>query len=186
MSKRKKGILGVMIAKKESTRLPGKNTKEFNGIPMFLWNLRKLLDVFETVVFDSDCPIMCDSASKIGAIPHLRNMELRGNDIPSVPLFKSIIDEFPQYNYLVNVQANSPNASLEVIRNCGAIIELSGMNEVLTAYSSREINGSVWGFSRMRLENYGNYYVHSPDALVLDDSIDIHTEGEFKKALMSE
>jgi hypothetical protein len=73
-----------------------------------------------------------------------------------------------------------------VIKNCGDIIELSGINEVLTAYSNREINGSVWGFSRMRLEDYGDYYVHAPDALVLDDSIDIHTEDDYKKALYDE
>ena len=35
----------------------------------------------------------------------------------------------------------------------------------------------------MRIENYGDYYVHAPDALVLDDSIDIHTIDEFKKSL---
>lgn len=183
MSNKKKHILGVMIAKRESTRLPGKNLKDFHGMPMFLWNLKKLLNIFESVVFDSDCESMCEIAREVGAFSSLRDVDLRGNNVPSVPLFQSILDKFPQFDYLVNVQANSPNTPESVISNCGDILNLPGINEVLTAYSNREINGSVWGFSRMRIETYGDYYVHAPDALVLDDSIDIHTIDEFKKAL---
>jgi CMP-N-acetylneuraminic acid synthetase len=183
LTRKNQHCLGVMIAKKESTRLIGKNTKTFNGSPMFLWNLKKLVDLFGTVVFDSDCAEMCKMAREMGAKPHLRPMDLRGNDIPSVPLFKSISDEYPHFDSIVNVQANSPNTSEGVIQKCGEIIRMPGVREVLTSYSSREINGSVWCFNRSRLNDYGDYYVHYPDVLVIDDSIDIHTEEEFLKAL---
>lgn len=172
-----------MIAKKESVRLPGKNTKDFNGMPMFLWNLMKLCELFENVVFDSDCPDMCSIAKSVGAKISLRNLDLRGNDTPSVPIFISIINKFPNFNKIINLQANSPNTSLEVINNCAIELKSDSVNEVLTCYSNGEINGSVWGFSRSRLECYGDFYLHSPDALVIDDAIDIHTMDEYRQAL---
>ena len=172
-----------MIAKRESTRLPGKNLLQFNDRPMFIWNLKKLLNIFETVVFDSDCNEMRDMARAIGAIPHERKKALLGNDIPSVPIFKSIIDDYPGFSSIVNLQANSPGTSEGVVKQCAEIICMDSIHEVLTFYSSRYINGSVWGISDERLNNYGDYYVHYPDALVLDNSIDIHTEEDFLAAL---
>ena len=176
------GVLGVMIAKRESTRLPGKNLLDFNGHPMFIWNLKKLLNVFETVVFDSDCHEMRDMACALGAIPHKRKVALEGNDVPSVPIFQSIIEDAPEFQAIINLQANSPGTPVDVIKQCAQIIEIDSIHEVLTFYSSRDVNGSVWGFSRERLNNYGDYYVHYPDALVLDNSIDIHTREEFLAA----
>lgn len=183
MNKKLESTLGVMIAKRESTRLPDKNLLEFNGYPMFIWNLKKLINIFETVVFDSDCSQMLEMAKNIGAIPHERKEILLGNDIPSVPIFKSILDDHSSFLSIINLQANSPNTSEKVIEQCGKIINLDSINEVLTFYSSKEINGSVWGFTKERINNYGDYYVHYPDALVLDDSIDIHTKEEFLAAV---
>ena len=171
-----------MIAKKESLRLPGKNMRDFNGVPMFLWNLKKLVCLFDTVVFDSDCADMCALAAETGAHTNLRDLDLRGDDVPSVPIFLSVINKFPNFYKLISLQANSPNSSAEVISRC--VIELlkDDVDEVLTRYGNGKVNGSVWGLSRYRLENYGDFYSHSPDVLVIDDSIDIHTYGEYIKA----
>ena len=126
---------------------------------------------------------MLDEAQKLGADPHLRSSELRGNDVPSVPIFLSIINDFPSYSHIINVQANSPNVSEQVIYNSGAIAKKLSINEILTMYSDHSINGSVWGISKKRLENYGDFYIHSPDVLLLDDSVDVHTIDEFNRAI---
>lgn len=186
MSKKNSDVLAVMIAKKNSTRLHGKNTKFFNGMPMFMWNLQKLVDLFENVVLDSDCDEMLKLGTELGVIGHKRKKTLLGNDIPSVPIFKSISDDYPDFSHVLNLQANSPNTSTNVIKNCANIILLNEVNEVLTNYSSGEINGSVWCFTRERLQNYGDFYKHYPNVLVHDDSIDIHTEDDFLKALKYE
>lgn len=172
-----------MIAKKESLRLPGKNMKDFNGVPMFLWNLKKLVCLFDTVVFDSDCVDMCALAAEAGAHISLREQNLRGNDVPSVPIFSSVINRFPDLNKLISLQANSPHTSLDVINRCATKLLMDGVEEVLTRYENGEINGSVWGLSRYRLKNYGDFYSHSPDVLVIDDSIDIHTNEDYLRAL---
>lgn len=172
-----------MIAKKESLRLPGKNMKDFNGVPMFLWNLKKLVCLFDTVVFDSDCVDMCALAAEAGAHISLREQNLRGNDVPSVPILLSVINKFPDFDKLISLQANSPHTSLEVIDRCSAKLLMGEVDEVLTRYENGKINGSVWGLSRYRLHNYGDFYSHSPDVLVVDDSIDIHTYDDYINAL---
>ena len=173
----------MMIAKRHSTRLPNKNRLNFKGVPLFEWNLKKLLRVFDKVVFDSDCPKMLKAASQLGAEPHRRIKDLLGHDVPSVPIFESIIDDFGFAENIVNVQANSPNVSEDLIKKAAEIMNYPDVNELLTMYPDRSINGSVWGLSKFRIKNYSNYYVHHPDTLLLDNSIDIHTKEEFEEAL---
>lgn len=174
--------IAVMLAKGESTRLAKKNTQPFHGRLLFEWNLEKLLNLGLKVVLDSDDDDILEHAHEMGAIPRKRPEELCGHDIPSVPLFLSIINGFPSAKKLVNVQANSPQVTPSVIERCVAALNMNAVNEVLTINSDLSLNGSVWGFSRSRLENYGDYYTHNPDVFILDNSIDIHTESELNKA----
>ena len=55
-------------------------------------------------------------------------------------------------------------------------------DELLTIYPSLKINGSLWGFSKNKLLNYGDPYVHEPDVLLTDESIDVHTIEEYNIA----
>ena len=171
-----------MIAKRHSTRLPNKNILNFKGKPMFQWNLEKLLNTFSCVVFDSDNPEMLNQAVKLGAIPHEREKNLRGHNVPSVPIFKSIRDKYSKYSFIINVQANSPNVDESTIYQVAKIAQNTKVNEILTMYSDHSINGSVWGISEHRLNNYKHYHDHKPDILILDNSPDIHTQLDFDNA----
>lgn len=171
-----------MIAKEESQRLPGKNFRQFKGAPLFEHNLRKLLRLFGSVIFDSDSEHLLEAARNLGATPHLRSTEVRGNDIPSVEVFQGIVSSYPEYLYFLNVQANSPGIADEVIARCAQSLRLPDVAEVLTCYPSGQINGSAWGLTRGRIRNYGNPYLHLPDILIVDSSIDIHTQKDFEKA----
>ncbi|MEC9248618.1 MAG: hypothetical protein VX986_06320 [Pseudomonadota bacterium] len=171
-----------MIVKGESTRLPYKNTLRFLGRPLFERNLLKLLEMEITVVVDSDSDEILSRSEEMGAVPRIRPSSLRGHEVPSVPIFASILEEFSQYEALLNVQANSPCVAREVIQSCLHGLMDTNIDEVLTCYSDYALNGSVWGFSRNRVFNYGDFYSHSPDLLVVDDSIDVHTKEEFELA----
>ena len=85
--------VGLMIAKSESLRLPGKNILDFMGGPLFEWNLNKILSTGIKVYFDSDSEELLSHSEKLGAIPHLRPNHLLGHDIPSVPIFKQLYKE---------------------------------------------------------------------------------------------
>ena len=87
-----------MIAKGHSSRLRDKNVKEFNGMPLFKWNLLKLKSIFDEVVIDSDDQYILQTGSEVGAIAHERNKNVVGNDVPSIKIFKSILEDL---NYSV-------------------------------------------------------------------------------------
>ena len=172
-----------MIAKRESLRLPGKNTLDFMGGPLFEWNLNKILSTGIKVYFDSDSEELLSHSEKLGAIPHLRPNHLLGHDIPSVPIFKQLYKDFPLNTApLLNIQANSPNIPLELIEKAIYILNNLSFDELLTIYPNLKINGSLWGFSSKRLFNYGDPYVHKPDVLLIDESIDVHIVEEYKTA----
>ena len=116
--------VGLMIAKRESTRLPGKNTLDFMGAPLFEWNLNKILSTGIKVYFDSDSEELLLKSEKLGAIPHLRPARLLGHDIPSVPIFQQLYDDFSIFSAsLLNIQANSPNVSINLIDTSDTIIQ---------------------------------------------------------------
>ena len=175
--------VGLMIAKSESTRLPGKNTLDFMGAPLFEWNLNKILSTGIKVYFDSDSEELLSQSEKLGAMPHLRPNHLLGHDIPSVPIFQQLYKDFSLDTVpLLNIQANSPNVPIELIEKSIYILNNLNFDELLTIYPNLKINGSLWGFSSNRLLNYGDPYVHKPDVLLTDESIDVHIIQEYNLA----
>jgi len=153
------------------------------GAPLFEWNLNKILSTGIKVYFDSDSEEFLLQSEKLGAIPHLRPSHLIGNDIPSVPIFQQLYGDFSIISAsLLNIQANSPNVSIDLIDKAIYILKNLHCDELLTNFPSIKINGSLWGFSRDRLLNYGDPYVHNPDVLLTDESIDIHTIEEYNIA----
>ena len=179
-------VLGIMIAKGASTRLEAKNRRLFHGRPMFLWNLEKLLRELPEVVFESDDASLLALAAEAGAIPMLRPESLRGNEVPSVPLFQNIVRQRPRRpDAVLNVQANSPTTTPKTIRAAVHVMQHTACNELQTVFPvTHTQNGSLWGFGIDRLVNYGDPYVHHPDVLLVDDAIDIHTSEEFERALV--
>lgn len=176
-------VLGIMIAKGASLRLPGKNTREFFGRPLYEWNLEKLLRQGIPVMFDSDDEGMLKRATVLGAVPHLRSKSLCGHDVPSVPLFQSIVNDAATVpGAILNLQANSPNCSELLVSRAVALCRHVAFAELLTVFPDRSNNGSLWGFSYERLMNYGDPYVHKPDVLLVDDAVDIHTEADLEAA----
>jgi CMP-N-acetylneuraminic acid synthetase len=176
-------VVGFMIAKGSSRRLNGKNSLLLCGRPMFEWNLEKLLKLDIPVHFDSDDAVLLQRAGAMGALVHLRPEKLRGHDVPSVPIFQEMvtgISEKPKA--ILNLQANSPNCSQSTLERCLAVARYVPFTELLTVYPDGRNNGSVWGFSLERLMNYGDPYVHFPDILLVDASIDIHTIEDFNEA----
>ncbi len=179
-----------MIAKSYSTRLPSKNLQDFQGSPLYLYGLKKMLSLNLPIYFDSDSSEMCDQASKLSPLisTHIRDAHLLDTSTPSVPIFQSMYSYFhlsDERSSVLNVQANSPNIELRTLKKAANILKYSDTNELLSIYSyDRSNNGSLWGFSSCRLMNYGDPYVHLPDSFVIDDSIDIHTQRDLENSLL--
>ncbi len=176
-----------MIAKENSSRLPGKNNLLYKGLPMYIYTLKKMSNFDVEIYFNSDSIAMLEKAKENFPFLHtmLRDENLRDNNLPSVPLFQSMVEYFNlQSSSILNVQANSPSISISLIADAIKIMTHCNVSELLTIYpDTRKNNGSLWGFSCERLKNYGDPYIHKPDFLICDPSIDIHTEQEFNESL---
>lgn len=173
-------LVALILAKKNSRRLPEKNRLDFNGVPMFLVNTKKCLKIFSRVYVSSDDDWILSEAEDAGAIPIKRPEELCG-DTPNIPVYQHALQFMNGVDGIVAVQANSPTINSKIIENVKSLI-LMGAREVMTKHQDGTIYGSVWGLSRKRLENYGDPYKPNPDLLLVDCSIDIHTIEDFKKA----
>jgi len=165
-----------MLAKGSSRRLSNKNRREFAGVPMFLHNLQKMVHLGLDPILDSDDDEILDLAASVGATPHRRNSDLEGPDVPTLPIVRSNFEAFgiQEPTCAVIVQANSPNLRMETIRQAVQMITRCDLHEVMSANPDKSHNGSVWAVSHERLMDYGDHYVHRTDALVVDDSVDIH------------
>ena len=179
-----------MIAKKRSTRLPGKNNLDFNGSPMFIYTLKKLLPFNIPIIFDSDSSNMIQLATSLSPLirGNLRPEHLRDGDLPSVKIFQNILRQQRLDDCsIINIQANSPSIKPTTISKCIDIMKYSNVEELITIYPQvLKLNGSVWCFSTDRLKNYGDPYTHNPDAYVNDNSVDIHDIEDFALALNQE
>ena len=116
----------------------------------------------------------------------IRPLSLSDNNLPSVPLFQFMQKYFNLQNTSVlNVQANSPSVTIELINDAVSIMKYTNVTELLSIYpEDRKNNGSLWGFSSERLLNYGDPYKHKPDFYLADSSIDIHTQNDFEQSLI--
>jgi len=176
---------GIMLAKGSSRRLPRKNMHDFEGAPLFLRNLTKMIDLGLNPILDSDDDEILGLAEQAGAVPHYRDPSLHGPDVPTLPIVKAAFDALAiePPTAAVIVQANSPNLRPTTLQQAVAIICHTPIDELMSALPDRSHNGSVWAVSHERLHNYGDPYVHRPDVLLVDDSVDIHDAADLDAAL---
>jgi len=173
-------LVGLIIAKQESTRLKDKNCREFFGQPMFVWNVAKCLGAFDEVWMSSDSDFILSLIRAMGGRTIKRPFELCG-DTPNIPVYQHA-QKFMNADIIVAVQANSPTIKQELIEKCRDIMLRTNCQELMTCHPDYSIYGSVWALTRERLADYGNPHKPKPDILIIDDSTDIHTLEDFKKA----
>ncbi len=172
--------VGLMLVKRDSKRLPNKNTLDFHGKPMFVVNLEKCLKIFDEVYVSSDCNDILKVAEDRGAIAIKRPKELCG-DVPNIPVYRHAMNSM-DCDAFVAVQANSPGIKPKTIATMKEFLE-EGYNEVMTGHDDGSIYGSAWGLTKDKLKRYGNFYKPKPDLIYYDGSVDIHTLEDYNKAL---
>lgn len=184
-------FVALMLVKKESKRLKNKNTKDFKGKPMFMWNLEKSLEIFDEVYVSSDSTEILDMAEAVGGIPILREEELCG-DCPDIPVFQHALSEMSsEVEGLVAVHADTPLLDEKLIVLSKELLSL-GVQEIMTCrpmarkkeYKEQYngIYGSIRAMTVDRLRNYPDPYKPNPEVLLVDNSLEIETQKDFDKA----
>lgn len=183
--------MALILAKGESKRLPRKNMRNFNGKAMFLWNLEKCLRLFDRVYVSSDNEEILMQAWQAGAIRIDRDETLTG-DTPNIPVYQHALARMGKVDAVVAVQACSPNLDQNLIAITKHLME-SGVPEVMTVHPIIRgetyheqcfyLYGSIWAVQADLLREYPDPYKPNPKVLLEDNSVDIHDEGDFNRAL---
>lgn len=185
-------VAGLLLVKETSKRLPGKNTKDFNGKPMFVWNVLKCVDIFDMTYVSSDSESILNMARLHGAKGIKRGDDLIG-ETPDIPVYQHAIEHMPtNVTGVVAVHANNPTLEKNLIALTKRLVE-GGAQEVMTCkpmvhgdeYHAQHnpIYGSIRGLSVERIRNYPDPYRPNPDVLIVDSSIEIETQESYDQAL---
>lgn len=184
-------VAALLLVKEQSNRLPGKNTKDFRGKPMFVWNVLKCADLFDEVYVSSDSHAILNIARLHGAKVIHRGPELCG-ECPDIPVYQHALEYMPGVTGVVAVHANNPTVDKNLIATVKKITEM-GVPETMTCHPithskdyhqhSNRLYGSVRGMTVEKLQNYGDPYKPEPDVLVVDDSIEIETPEDYELCL---
>ena len=178
-------IVGLMLVKDDSKRLAHKNTKMLCGKQMFLWNLKKALKVLDKVYVSSESDEILRLARENKARVIKRPIKLCG-DTPNITVYQHAIEFMDSPDIIMAIQANSPNLEESLITDAKYLMEY-GFKELMTCHEDRSLYGSIWAIRIERLLSYIDPYKPKPEALLVDNSIDIHTKEDLKqvKRIMS-
>jgi len=175
---------GLILAKKNSSRLKNKNWRDFKGQPMFVWNMVKCLNIFHRVYVSSDYDYILNIAEDYGAIPIKRPPELL--ETGNIPVYQHALKYMDKPDVLVAVQANSPTIKQHFIELARDIMKKHNIVELKTCHPDGTDYGSIWAIRTWALEKYEDYKTfkdNNVDVYLTEPSIDIHTQKDFNKAL---
>lgn len=89
-------ITAILPVKTKSERLPDKNLRLFNGIPMYEHKIQQLQDShFDRIVVSSESKRVLKVAESYNCQPHLRDSNYSTHLIPMSRVFKYICSEVP-------------------------------------------------------------------------------------------
>ena len=170
-------VLGSIIARLGSKRLPYKNLLPFGGKPMLGLGIEKLRAAkrVDAIVVSTESELIARVAQEFGAEVLMRPPELALDNVPSIPVFQHIVRNYP-CDIHVNFNINFPLCEPAVIDRAVELVGASG--EVL----SRPF--AVWAQTVECLMGYGNPWQIT--AHQFDDEraghIDVHTEADLLAA----
>lgn len=166
-------VVGSIIARLGSKRLPYKNLLPFGGMPLVGLGIEKLKlsSLVDSVVVSTESELIGRVALAYGVEVLRRPEELAGDEIPSIPVFQHVVANYP-CDLHVNYNVNFPLCHPEVIDR--AIGIALGKGESLS------VPYAVWAQTRECLENYSDPW--NITAFRFRDErageIDLHTEED--------
>ena len=176
-------IVGSVIARAGSKRLPFKNLFPYKGEPLVLRAVKKLIrcGLFSNIVLSTDCELTARTCREVEKLSLLKRPdELATDEVGSIPVFQHIVENFPCDIHL-NYNCNFPECSETVFSEAISIAQKSG--EALSEPYA------VWAQSKDCLENYGDPFkitakvfqskkIHPLDIHTYDDLLNVHQENQ--------
>ncbi len=165
-------VVGSIIARLGSKRLPFKNLLPFAGRPLVGLGIEILRQAgrVDEIVVSTESELIARVAHDFGATVLRRPEELAGDQVPSVPVFQHILANHP-CDVHVNFNINFPLCEPAVIDRAVAFATEKG--EALS------VPYAAWAQTADRLRNYGDPWAPEQKAFLFDDpragAVDVHT-----------
>ena len=165
-------VIGSIIARLGSKRLPYKNLLPFAGKPLVGLGIEILRGarLVNEIVVSTESELIARVARDFGATVLRRPEELAGDKVPSVPVFQHILENFP-CDVHVNFNINLPLCESAVIDRAVELAVVKG--EALS------VPYAAWAQTADRLRNYGDPWAVLEKAHKFEDpragTIDVHT-----------
>lgn len=163
-------VVGSIIARLGSKRLPFKNLLPFEGTPMLVRGIQTLRAArrVDAIVISTESELVARIAASAGAIVLRRPPELAEDHVPSVPVFQHLVDHFP-CDVHVSLNVNFPCCEPAVVDRAVEIALETG--------ESLSVPYAVWAQTAQRLDSYAD--PSQITATRFDDAragdVDVHT-----------
>jgi N-acylneuraminate cytidylyltransferase len=88
------GAVAIIPARSGSTRIPGKNMREFAGYPIIAYSIRTAIEsgLFDDVIVSTDSQETVDLAESLGAMGLLRSPEYCLNEVGTQVVGRNVLD----------------------------------------------------------------------------------------------
>lgn len=174
-------IYALIPARLGSKRLKKKNIFPFLGRPMIEYGIDACLrsQLIKRVIVSTESEEIAVVAKQAGAEVLQRPSELAEDHIITQDVVKHFANSFPEVDIVVLVQANSPTVKTENIEKAIRLLVNNNLREVRSVDRAGLENGSFWVTTREAVfwDGLSVYF-----GVVQDDSVDIHTIDDVKKA----
>lgn len=118
--------VAIIPARGASKRIPRKNLKPFDGVPMIVRSIRTALDsgLFEQVVVSTDDAEIADVARANGAhVPFMRPVELADDFTGTAAVIAHALQQLPAFEYACCVYATAPLLQTRFLRQGLELLE---------------------------------------------------------------
>ncbi|MBL0797730.1 MULTISPECIES: pseudaminic acid cytidylyltransferase [unclassified Pseudomonas] len=118
--------VAIIPARGGSKRIPRKNLKPFDGVPMIVRSIRTALDsgLFEQVVVSTDDAEIADVARANGAhVPFMRPAELADDFTGTAAVIVHALQQLPAFEYACCVYATAPLLQARFLRQGVELLE---------------------------------------------------------------
>lgn len=181
-------VLGLILARGGSKRVPRKNVRLLNGKPLIAWTIEvaKASDRLSKVVVSSEDTEILRIASEWGAIPLVRPWEMATDHVTPYPAILHAIMAFKP-RHVCLLQPTSPFRETQDIDACVDLAMRGVAPAVASVARGKTLpNGAVYVGRYDWLNAGGNF--DSPEvlrcAMPAHRSLDIDTEEDWAKAEM--
>lgn len=160
-----KTVLGVIPARKDSKRFPGKNRSLFRGKPLFQWTVEEALksEYLDQITLTTDDPLLLEMSHEFPINRIGRPVNLSTDEASTEDVLKWVLT-IHSFDIVVLLQPTSPLRTVEDIDTCISMFHV----KPVVSYGENGRNGAVYVCSSQTIDFTDNIPYLMPQERSLD------------------